>query len=119
MADHDVAIQRQFQTIQQDIFAVFGLLDWVGNAIRDAARARHPASGLSIPPNRPSLDLDHQHTPIWMGDHKVSFAILRMLTENGPESPALSKAGMNGRSFRAGWLEGKHHSSLVLCSPQD
>ena len=41
------------------------------------------------------------------------------ITENGPESPALSKAGMNGRSFRAGWVEGKHHSSLVLCSPQD
>src|SRR5690348_8371388 len=24
---------------------------------------------------------------------------------------SLSKAGMNGRSFRAGWVEGKHHSS--------
>ena len=26
-----------------------------------------------------------------------------LLTENGPESPVLSKTGMNGRSFRAGW----------------
>ncbi|WP_244422554.1 transposase [Ktedonobacter racemifer] len=45
--------------------------------------------------------------------------LAELLTENGPESPAFSKAGMNGRSFRAGWVEGKHHSSFVLCSPQD
>jgi len=44
---------------------------------------------------------------------------MKLITENGPESPALSKAGMNGRSFRAGWVEGKHHSSWARCSPQD
>ena len=33
------------------------------------------------------------------------------VTENGPDLPGLSKVGMNGRSFRAGWVEGKHHSS--------
>jgi hypothetical protein len=55
--------------------------------------------------------------PFSGGNHQ--FMIKGEITENGPESPALSKAGMNGRSFRAGWVEGKHHSSLILCSPQD
>ncbi|WP_040443859.1 hypothetical protein [Ktedonobacter racemifer] len=50
---------------------------------------------------------------------QINAVVGQVITENGPESPAFSKAGMNGRSFRAGWVEGKHHSSFVLCSPQD
>ncbi len=50
---------------------------------------------------------------------RPQLAASRNSYENGPESPALSKAGMNVRSFRAGWVEGKYHSSFVLCSPQD
>ena len=57
----------------------------------------------------------------WRDDKPLSWTICpdQAITENGPESPALSKAGMNGRSFRGGWVEGKHPSSLVRCSPWD